>query len=359
MNVPLVNGPSATGVVSLPLLAVEGSQSLKVTKYIHIRRIMIVDDLLDVFMDRKVINMDLKMEFNNELAVDNSGVSREVYTAFWEQFLGQCEGEEERVPRQRPDFSESHWEALGRIWAKGLLDYSVIPVRLSKAFILACVFGVSAVDNAVLMSSFYNYLSDSERLTVEKAVQGTLEESEKDDLFDLFSRMGSHNLPTQQNTKAAIETMAHKAILQEPKYVIDCFSHSLTDVELNLPHTANILLLYESKKATNKKVIELLQTETVLLSQKEQTTFNHLLRYIRNAEQCKLENFLRFCTGSSVLCTNQIKVTFNAEFGFGQRPVAHTCGATIEIPYTYSSYPEFRTEFDNVLSSNFFAMDIV
>lgn len=30
-----------------------------------------------------------------------------------------------------------------------------------------------------------------------------------------------------------------------------------------------------------------------------------------------------------------------------------------EVPSTYSSYPEFRTEFDNILSSNYLEMDIL
>lgn len=130
------------------------------------------------------------------------------------------------------------------------------------------------------------------------ALQGTLEESEKEDLLDLFSRMGSHCLPSEQNTKVAIETMAHKAMVQEPKYKMDFFSSSLADVQLNLPHKANVLYLYESKKPTNKKVTEMLQTESAVLSQKEQATFNHLQRYIRNADQRKLERFLYrvFCS---------------------------------------------------------------
>ena len=79
------------------------------------------------------------MGFVNENAGDDAGVSREVYTAFWDQFLEQCEGEDERVPRLRPDFSEAEWEAEGRIWGKGLLDVGELPVRLSSAFILACM----------------------------------------------------------------------------------------------------------------------------------------------------------------------------------------------------------------------------
>ncbi|XP_076735375.1 uncharacterized protein LOC143414576 [Maylandia zebra] len=327
--------------------------------HVSIRRIKVVDDLLAVFMDSRILNVTLKMNFVNENAVDDAGVSREVYTAFWEQFLEQCEGENERVPRLRPDFSEAEWQAVGQIWVKGLLDHGVFPVRLSRAFILACIHGMDSVDVDILIASFLNYLPPVERSAVEKALQGTMDENDEEDLLDLFTRMGSHFLPPKNNMQPAIETMAHKAILQEPKYIMDCFSTPMAHLQLKLADKESVLSLYETKKATGKRLVQLFEATKIMLSHGEQTTFNHLQRYVKNADETKAEKILRFCTGSSVICVDKILVCFNAETGLNRRPVAHTCGATLEVPCTYSSYPEFRTEFDNVLSSNYFEMDII
>lgn len=248
------------------------------------------------------------------------------------------------VPRLRPDFSEVEWEAVGRIWVKGLLDLDVLPVRLSSAFIVACIHRIDSVSDYVLISSFQNYLSSTERSAVAKARQGTLEECDEEDLLDLFTRMGSHCIPPKNTMEVAIQTMAHKAILQEPKYIIDCFSKTMIFALLKVPDQDSLLSLYDTKKATGKKVAQLLQTTQEIRSQKEQMVFSHLQRYVRNADQGKAEKFLRFCTGSSVICVDQIKVSFNAESGLCRRPVAHTCGATLDLPYTYSSYPDLRTE---------------
>ncbi|MEQ2250122.1 hypothetical protein ILYODFUR_036540 [Ilyodon furcidens] len=81
--------------------------------------------------------------------------SLEIFTHFWEQFPGHCEGEDERVPRLRADFTDSEWQAVGRIWVKVLLDHCV---WLCKAFILACIHGTHYVDQDILMSSFLKYL---------------------------------------------------------------------------------------------------------------------------------------------------------------------------------------------------------
>lgn len=91
---------------------------LKKLLLVKLRQINILEDVLNVFIEPKVLSAHLKMEFINEKAVDIHGVSREAYSAFWEIFLEQCEGGDERVPRLRPDYSDKKWEALGRVWLK-------------------------------------------------------------------------------------------------------------------------------------------------------------------------------------------------------------------------------------------------
>ena len=148
-------------------------------------------------MEPKLLNANLKMECTNEKAVDTDGVSREVYSAFWEDFLEQCEGEDERVPRLRPDYSEKAWQALGRVWLKGYLDYKIIPIRLSPAFVVACCQGLGSVDEELLMMSFARFVSENECASLEKA-QGNIDETVEEDLLDVFSRLGSHRLPIRQ-----------------------------------------------------------------------------------------------------------------------------------------------------------------
>lgn len=60
---------------------------------------------------------------------------------------------------------ESSWRDL----LKGFIDHGLMPVRLSKSFILACINGIDTVDVDVLLSSFAN--SSVERSATEKAAQ--------------------------------------------------------------------------------------------------------------------------------------------------------------------------------------------
>lgn len=89
---------------------------------------------------------------------------------FWELFLERCEGEEEQVPRLRQDFTQEWWEAIGRVWWKGYLNLSIIPIQLSPAFVRACYPRISSVDDELLMKSFSRFISGPKWMAVKKKV---------------------------------------------------------------------------------------------------------------------------------------------------------------------------------------------
>jgi hypothetical protein len=52
-----------------------------------------------------------------------------------------------------------------------------------------------------------------------------------------------------------------------------------------------------------------------------------------------------------------IKLVDTAEFT--RRPIAHTCGCMLEVPLNYPSFVELRNDFNAVLSSDIWTMDII
>ena len=92
--------------------------------------------------------------------------------------------------------------------------------------------------------SFARFLSENECASLEKALQGNIDETVEEDLLDVFSRMGSHCLPSKDKIRAAILTMAHKALLQEPKFIIDCFHSSIQSAVPTLITKESIMKLY-------------------------------------------------------------------------------------------------------------------
>ena len=77
---------------------------------------------------------------------DADGVSRDVYAAFWTEFLDcAAEGADVRVPSRSQKWQEEEWKSVGRILAKGLKDHGYFPFRLAQAFIAAVIFGEHSV----------------------------------------------------------------------------------------------------------------------------------------------------------------------------------------------------------------------
>lgn len=85
-------------------------------------------------------------------------------------------------------------------------------------------------------------------------------------------------------------------------------------------------------------------------SPSQEDVWLYLQRFVGNMSRDELHAFLRFMTGSFVICVPRITITFNSLDGIAHRPISHTCSATLELPSTYSSLHEFASEFCSVLA---------
>lgn len=86
---------------------------------------------------------------------------------------------------------------------------------------------------------------------------------------------------------------------------------------------------------------------------------NHLKRYIREIDEDNLSRFLKFCTGSDLEAAEAIQVEFTVQADFTRRPIGCTCGMVLELSDSYDNFPQFHAEFNCVLESNIWVMDIV
>ena len=153
--------------------------------------------------------------------------------------------------------------------------------------------------------------------------------------------------PTEENLKEIILELAHQEIVQKPRYVTNCWSPIFTILKKLIKTPDDLSKLYQERKPTPKKVVQLLDASPA--SDAEKCCFDHLKRYLKSLEG-NISTFLRFVTGSDILNCSTIKVTFSNLDGLSRRPVAHTCGPVLELPSTYQSYNELVEEFSFILS---------
>lgn len=316
---------------------------------IKVHRVNLLDEMISQFKDPVLLKLQLKFTYINEQGADADGVSRDVYAAFWEEFMDHtAEGEELRVPSLSPKWQEEEWKSIGRILVKGFQDYGYFPTRLSPACAVAIIFGEHEVSTDMLFESLLMYLSQTERDLLTTAITEELSGEDRDDLLDLLDRMGVTSLPAKDNLKGIFLQVAHKQIIQKPRYALEKISLTAGETLQQMFHSPqDVQNMYEEKKPTTKKLLKLLNA--IPKTQAESQSYRFLQQYIRGLDDVGLRKMLRFVTGSDVVCVNQIEILFTSLEGLARRPVSHTCGPVLELPSTYLSYPELRVEMDNVL----------
>ncbi|KAL3866442.1 hypothetical protein ACJMK2_043738 [Sinanodonta woodiana] len=261
------------------------------------------------------------------------GLLRDIFTEFWESFYSKCcEGADIKVPILRHDMGEEEWKSVGRIICDGWSTLKYFPVQLAQPVLEDAVFGMITVS---LTTTFLGFIPVSERTII----QAALDNFELVNMNDLLEVLESHEckkLPTPANIQSIIEEIAHKEILQEPRFVIESWRKVFgTNLEIDQNELCDIFI---EKQPTVNKILNALNFPDVM-DCGQQSTANYLKRFVKGLDKKGMENFLLFCTGSNLM-SEKITVEFTRLYGFERRPVAHTCGSILQMPSTYETFSD-------------------
>lgn len=323
----------------------------KLTTIVH--RVKVLEELIEMFKSPQIIKKSIQFSFINEAGADQSGVSRDVYTSFWADFFSRvAEGEDFRVPALNPQWQVEEWKSVGKILVKGLLDHNIFPLNFAPAYVTALLFGEHSISEKTLLDSFLLYLSKSERDLAKVAIERKLSADENEDFLDMLDRLGSKTIPTFENMQEELLKMAHKELIQKPKYALEKMAEVCrNEIIVQIPSEVDLLEMYESKRPSVRKVLKMISSNPQTPA--ENQCLQYFKQYIKAQESQKsIQRLLRFLTGTDILCVEKIEVTFTKLIGIERRPIAHTGGPTLELPCTYMSYIEFRYELDNILQSD-------
>ena len=353
----LSGGVSSTSTHSA---CIPGKQS---TMEIKVHRANIRNDMLTIFADPCILDecITLDVIFINrrgeEEAGRGSGLLRDLFSLFWKDvYQSLMVGEIERVPSIRHDFQRPEWEAIGRILMKGFSSCQYFPLMLSKTFFITCLYGESAVSEDLLLQSFMNFVSESEKKLIQSCLDGQVDPLDEE-LCDFLSTFDCKKVVNATNIKGILVELAHKELIQKPQYVAECWKSVIPWLCECFPQKEKLDTLYEKLCPRVLRVISCFEADET--NEAERDAMKHLKRFVRGLDTAKLGKFLQFVTGSDIMLCDHIYVSFTRLDGLQRRPVAHTCTFTLEIPCTYQSFPEFREEFNSILEANTWEMDIV
>lgn len=337
-------------------LSVEVDHQKSIFEKLILHRGNIFKELVEAVRHREINFQSVQIEMilpngKSEQAEDIGGVLRDCISEFFRDFYETCTmGANYKVPALRHDFQNEEWSAIGKIIRESFLSESYFPIKLAPAFVKNCL-GQEVEDDEVLQN-FIKYVSSSDATLLKNALND-FEKVDMEELKEFCSNYDAKWIPSKNNFGTLIIQIAREELIQKPAFVKECISPHL----LVLKDQLHLEVLYSKYDTTDKNIIALLDIDEKITTEQKQI-FNYLKRYIKESDQKIKSAFLRFCTGSD-LPIQRIKIEFTNLEGFGRIPVAHTCAGLLQIPSSYENFMIFRSELNNLFSSDIWIMDIV
>ncbi|KAB0804069.1 hypothetical protein PPYR_01039 [Photinus pyralis] len=326
------------------------------TEKLILHRGNVFRELIDAVKNRNISfkNMQIEMVLPNgktELAEDLGGVLRDTISEFFNTFYETCTmGTELKVPCLRHDFQKEEWSAIGHIIKESFVSEKYFPIRIAPAFFKSSL--DEPIDNDEVLENFLKFVSHSDAVLLRNSLQN-FEDADEDDLLEFCTNYDAKCLPNKHNLKVMLEQIAKEEILQKPSFVRECIRPHLNYIK----HILNIDYIFSAYQPTDRNIISLFKVDENLSHDKKQIV-QFLKKFIKESDEKTRSSFLRFCTGSD-LPIGKITIDFISTDGFARVPIAHTCSSILQIPTTYENFLTFRNEFNNLLSSNVWVMDMV
>ena len=161
----------------------------------------------------------MQIKYNGEQAVDDGGVTRDMFAGFWEEaFHKLFEGSSTLIPMIHPQLDIDVFSILGRILSHGYFSCGYIPVKVALLTLLTMLLEPMAeIDSETCLEAFCDFISDAERFTYKKALKSTtschFSPEMQTSLLEVLSRFGCRTLPTPKNVWSTIESISRYEFL--------------------------------------------------------------------------------------------------------------------------------------------------
>ena len=108
-----------------------------------IRRDNALLDIVKLYQENEImLECPIYIHFHNEIAVDEGGVSREMYSLFWEEVIQKhFEGAQTVTPLVHAHTDLKLLQVMGRILSHGYLVSGFLPVRISLPCLILMLLG--------------------------------------------------------------------------------------------------------------------------------------------------------------------------------------------------------------------------
>lgn len=323
-----------------------------------VKRCNVYEDVLKMYRELTILSeYPIHIEFEDEMAVDQGGVTRDMFSAFWDKCYSTLfDGSTLLVPMLCPQTDTSLLPVVGSIMSHAYLVSGFLPVRIALPCIISILCGPGAtIPQPILCEAFLDYISATERALFKDAL-GTCTSAFTPDvqekLLSTLSRFGCRQMPTPSNLKTCLLQVAQFEFCCKPAAAISLMHSGVPVTHTDFWHSRSIegvSSIYRTLAVSCSKVLDIIQLPEALNSAEGRVS-GYLVEMIGNMSSSYVQRFLRFTTGSSVLTVPSLTVQFNRLSGLARRPIAHTCSCVLELPVCYANYSDFHSEWMSILN---------
>ena len=242
-----------------------------------IHRCNVKCDLFNHFVDdtnlHKVVDVKMIDPRGVEEKGEGVGFVRDAFSLFWHDvYNSYMLGEDERVPSIRHDVSQEKWQAIARILLKGYTQERYFPIKISKVFLCSCLFGEETVTGDTYFDSFMKYVSKTEAHLIERILSDSLSVDDEE-VVDFLSAFECKRLVTKENFRDVIIEIAHKELVQKPRYASDCWLDVLYPLKSFLTSIDDLFQIYKSLYPTPSKVCKLIKVDPQHSAERESLSY--------------------------------------------------------------------------------------
>ena len=151
------------------------------------------------------------------------------------------------------------------------------PIQISPVILNCCLFREESVTPEMYFDSFMNYISKPEANLVEKVLSSSVSVGDNE-VLDFLTAFECKKVAMTDNFKDLIIEIAHKEIVQKPRYACDCWSEILLPLKSLITSGDVLFQIYDSLHPTAGKVCKLIKEGPK--SRAENESLSHLKRWI-------------------------------------------------------------------------------
>ena len=303
--------------------------------YVVVSRDNIYDDMKSLYQKRNTILHKISISFKGENATGN-GVSRDAYSAYFDEVYARMDGFSEKVPSQR--FDDEDAEIFGKILTHAFVCFDIFPVGLSKSALNIAL--RNDVSDEELLGSFMQFIQPKEADIVNRFIKGVFEEKDCQAISDILFEYSIFTKPKQDNVLDLMKKAAKVALINSPCYLMQKISEGMGSF-WNKVTNDMLDALYSCTLPTAENILEnVIANETCPQDQKVCTWFH---RYVRGCNKEELQMLMRFISGSTSLQPYmKIRIEFIDQIACHLRPCSKTCFKILLLARQYSSFTEMK-----------------